>query len=332
MISDAFGAGSDVSQKLGAGVQALQDRVSDERKAEQQQRAQIIKAAEDSGSTWEEVKAYAGGFAEAPVESTLNAAGTILPTAAAAFLTRGNSLVAQLGAHAPKVLGALQGAGAVKGGIYDAVEQQHKEAGLTPEEAAARAEQAQAYSGANAGHIALGAGLGLLASSTGVEGAVGRMAGKAAAAGAAKNGLLKQAGLGVVKETPMEMAQGGQERLASNVALQREDFDVPTWQGVAGQAVQEGLASAPLGGGFGVAEGLKARREAARKPSEDLGLNPDSGPISKVAAAAVDEGRAAAPMQPEQAAQTEDGLSLAPEEQAQPQGPTMEERLAVLPE
>ena len=332
MISDAFGAGNAVSQALGSGVQALEDRVSDERKAEKQQRAQIIRAAEDSGSTWEEVKAYAGGFAEAPVESTLNAAGTILPTAAAALLTRGNSLVAQLGVHAPRALGALQGAGAVKGGIYDAVEQQHKEAGLTPEEAAARAEQAQAYSGANAGNIALGAGLGLLASSTGVEGAVGRMAGKAAAAGAAKNGLLKQAGLGVAKEAPMEMAQGGQERLASNVALQRDGFDVPTWQGVAGQAVQEGLASAPLGGGFGVAEGLKARREAVRKPSEDLGLNPDSGPISKVAAAAVDEGRAAAPMQPEQATQPEDGLSLVPEEQAQPQGPTMAERLAALPE
>ena len=51
MISDAFGAGNAVSQKLGDGVQALQDRVSDERKAEKQQRAQIIKAAEDSGST-----------------------------------------------------------------------------------------------------------------------------------------------------------------------------------------------------------------------------------------------------------------------------------------
>lgn len=44
-------------------------------------RSEIIKVAEESGSTWEEVKAYAGGsFAEAPIDTTLNALGTSAPT------------------------------------------------------------------------------------------------------------------------------------------------------------------------------------------------------------------------------------------------------------
>jgi hypothetical protein len=45
-------------------------------------------------------------------------------------------------------------------------------------------------------------------------------------------------------EAPTEGAQGGQERLAQNIALQREGYDVDTMKGVVGQATQEGLVGA----------------------------------------------------------------------------------------
>lgn len=258
MISDAAGAGNAVSRLIGQGIQAAEDLESDHRKAQKQERAGKIKAAEDSGSTWEEVKAYAGSFADAPIDTTLNAVGSVVPTLAAAALTGGGSTAAQLAARAaPMAIGAVQGAGAVKGGIYDAVEQRHLEAGATPEQAAQRADVAQAYSGDNLGSIATGAGLGVLAGSTGAEAAVRRLAGAGAvkqAADATTTGIAKGAALGVAKEAPVEAVQGGQERLAANLAEQGEGFDTPTMRGVAGQAALEGLAAAPLGGGLGAME------------------------------------------------------------------------------
>lgn len=258
MVSDAAGAGNAVSRLIGKGIQAAEDLESDHRKAQKQERAQTIKAAEDSGSTWQEVKAYAGSFADAPLDTTLNAVGSVVPTLAAAALTGGTSTAAQLAARAaPMVIGAVQGAGAVKGGIYDGVEQRHLEAGATPEQAAQRADAAQAYSGDNLDSIATGAGLGVLAGSTGAEAAMRRLAGAGAAkqaADATTAGIAKGTALGVAKEAPMEAVQGGQERLAANLAEQGEGFDTPTMRGVAGQAALEGLAAAPLGGGLGAVE------------------------------------------------------------------------------
>ncbi|MEG2469128.1 MAG: PLxRFG domain-containing protein [Comamonas sp.] len=274
MISDAAGAGNAVSRLIGKGIKAAEDLESDQRKAQKQERARTIKAAEDSGSTWEEVKAYAGSFADAPLDTTLNAVGSVVPTLAAAALTGGGSVAAQLAARAaPMAIGAVQGAGAVKGGIYDAVEQRHLDAGATPEQAAQRADVAQAYSGDNLGSIATGAGLGVLAGSTGAEAAVRRLAGGGAAKHAADEsikGIAKGAALGVAKEAPLEAVQGGQERLAANLAEQGEGFDTPTMRGVVGQAALEGLAAAPLGGGLGVVEASgRAGREASVNDAVD---------------------------------------------------------------
>lgn len=274
MISDAAGAGNAVSRLIGKGIKAAEDLESDQRKAQKLARAQTIKAAEDSGSTWEEVKAYAGSFADAPLDTTLNAVGSVVPTLAAAALTGGGSAAAQLAARAaPMAIGAVQGAGAVKGGIYDAVEQRHLDAGATPEQAAQRADVAQAYSGDNLGSIATGAGLGVLAGSTGAEAAVRRLAGGGAvkhAVDESVKGIAKGAALGVAKEAPLEAVQGGQERLAANLAEQGEGFDTPTMRGVMGQAALEGLAAAPLGGGLGAVEASgRAGREASVNDAVD---------------------------------------------------------------
>lgn len=252
MLSDATGAGNPVSDTLQQGVDWLSNNFSDYSKWEQLTSAQDMRAAALSGSTWEEVKAAARAFGARPVDFLAEAAGTSIPTIAAAFLPGGQGAI--LGRVAMMGMGAAQGAGAVKGQIYQTVEQAWKQAGATPEEAAERASAAQDYFGTNAGQVALGTALGALAGGTGVESAI---LGKTAAAGAAPAvGLMERAAAKAprfaregLKESLPEAAQGGQEQLAGNLAMQNEGFDTPTMQGVAGNAVLEGAA----GGLFGAA-------------------------------------------------------------------------------
>ncbi|WP_233210031.1 hypothetical protein [Comamonas sp. 26] len=270
MLTDTAGADNAASRFLGKATDAQTDLVSPQRKAQKQARSEIIKAAEESGSTWEEVKAYVGGFAEAPIDTTLNALGTSAPTLVAGLLTGGGAVPAIAARAAQVGLGAAQGVGGIKGQIQESVKQKHLDAGATEADASKRADEAQAYAGPNAGSIALGGALGAVAGGTGAESAVRRLAGRRVAAEAAEKaapGVLRATAAGVAKEAPMEMLQGGQERHASNTALQGEGFDVPTWQGVAGQAALEGLASAPMGGGFGALEGM-AHKGAAQRQSE----------------------------------------------------------------
>ncbi len=270
MLTDVAGADNAASRLLGKATDAQTDLVSPQRKAQKQARSEIIKAAEESGSTWEEVKAYAGGFAEAPIDTTLNALGTSAAPIVAGTLS-GVAAIPVAAVRALQIgLAAAQGVGGIKGQIHESVKQKHLEAGATEAEAAKRADAAQAYTGPNAGSIALGGVLGAAAGGTGAESAVRRLAGQRLAAEAAEKaapGVLRSAVGGVAKEAPMEMLQGGQERHASNTALQGEGFDVPTWQGVAGQAALEGLASAPMGGGFGAVEGM-AHKGATRQHGE----------------------------------------------------------------
>lgn len=264
MLSDVAGADNAVSRGLGKAADVLSDLESPYRKAQKQERAAKIKAAEASGSTWEEVKAHAGAFADAPIDTTLNALGTSVPTlATAAIPGLGQAALATRAAQVG--VGVAQGVGNIKGQIHETVKQKLMGEGVSESEASQRADAAQAYGGGNMGSIALGGALGGLAGGTGAESAARRLLGRQLAGEVAERaapGLVRSAVGGVLKEAPMEAVQGGQERLAGNLALQGEGFDVPTWQGVAGQAALEGLASAPMGGGFGVADGMHARAEA----------------------------------------------------------------------
>lgn len=241
-IADAAGADNAVSAGLGRMQDATQSWISPERQAEQERRAATIQAAEKGDSRLREIGAQLGGIAEAPVSTFAQAAGSVVPVVASMLATRGRAPAALVGT----TLGVAQGAGAVKGSIHEAVKNEHLQAGSTEEAASAAAEKAQAYGGDNAGQIALGGALGGLAGRFGVEGMVARgIAGRAAAGGAS---ALRRIGVGAVSEGAPELVQGGQERLAANLALQNEGFDTPTWQGVAGQAAAEGVAGGMLGG------------------------------------------------------------------------------------
>lgn len=249
MLADTFGAGNPAAETLKAGADWLASNFSDQLKWEQLTSAQDMKAAELSGSSWEEIKAAGRTFGRDPVGFLVNAAGTSIPTIAAAFLPFGQG--AALGRLAAMgMMGAAQGAGSVKGQIYEEVQKAWQKHGASTDEAKTRASAAQAYLGSSAGQIALGTALGVVAGGGvpglgGVESAIAaKMAGTAA--GKAATGMIPRFASQGANEAIPEAAQGGQERLASNLALQQEGFDQSTWGGVAGGATLEALA------GFGV--------------------------------------------------------------------------------
>ena len=302
-LTDVAGAENVVSSKLGKGVESLQQSMTPERQAEMQRQAARMKAAEESGSTLQEIKAGALNVAEAPLQSAAQAIGSFVPylpallaspIAIAMGLTgRSLSAITAVAQQAPKIIGTAQGAGAVKGSIYDGVLRAEIEAGVDPEVAKQKADAAQSYFGGNFDQIALGGGLGFVAGSKGVE----DLFSKAGRAGAAP-GMARRVGETVLKESVPEAAQGGQERVAQNIALQRAGYDVDTFKGAAGAATQEALT-----GALGAAPIAAMARPEVKPPEsvdafkkEEEEFRKGFGKAEPVAAPA--EERAAEPVEP----------------------------------
>lgn len=287
MLASTFGADNAAAQAFKSGAEWLASNFSDELKWKQLTAAQDMRAAELSGSTWEEIKAGARAIGADPVGFLANAAGTTIPTIAAAFLPGGQgALLGRLAATS--MVGAAQGAGSVKAQIYDTVEEAWKKQGASDEEAQARATAAQEYLGSNAGQIALGTALGALAGGSGVEaGVIGRRLLGSAAQDAAQavavptNSLVARALARTprfikegAKEALPEGLQGGQEQVAGNLALQNEGFDRPTFAGAAGAFTMEALAGAGVGAAVSPLTSSarvvrQAEEEAKRSDAED---------------------------------------------------------------
>ena len=248
-LTDIAGADNAVSQYLGGVQEKLGKEYRPQRIEEMQKRQQIIDQAVKSGSTLEEIKAYLGGVTEAPVQSIAQAAGSFAPYVAAGGIGAGARL-AGLAVPAARTintgLGALQGVGAIKGSIYENVKAELEAKGESPEIAAEKASQAQAYSMANAPQLGLGAALGAAAGRYGAESLV--TPGVATRLNAR---MLPRAGMAALSEAVPEGLQAGQEQYATNVALGREGFDVDPMQGVIGSAARDAaigaITAAPIG-------------------------------------------------------------------------------------
>ena len=294
-------------------IEAGNAKQSDVVKAEKARYAQEMEQAQGFG---DEVSSTLGYVARNPLLAAAQAAGSFAGPGLAVGGARAAVGALGMGAKAATRTGLAAGAGfgmaSAGGDAAGTAYELSRQGGATDEQALAAAR------GASVIPAAIGAAGGLVGAERLVAGAKGFGGGLAARA--LKTGAVE--GAQEALEEGVTQYEGQRAAVPFNPELD------PT-KGVAGAATMGAVLGGMTGGGASL---LTGQNQPARKPSEDLGLNPDSGPISKVAAAAVDEGRAAVPMQPEQAAQSEDGLSLAPEEQAQPQGPTMEERLAALPE
>jgi len=287
MIADAFGADNPVSQNLRGVENYISALYSAQSKKDSQEIARIMKDAEDKG-VLANVAAGVKAASIAPVDLLSNALGTSAPAilaGLATIFTGGAPLVA--GAAAVGT-GALMGAGTVKGSIYDATKQILSEkTKLSPEEIEKTAIEAQNYNGKNLDQIMLGALITGASAATGSEVAIARQLAKGiattaaqkeavklatekATATAAKRGVVKTAALDAAKDFVGEGLEGGQERMAQNIAQQRLGFNVPTMQGVVGQATLEGMAGLGMGAAGGAREALHAKHELALQNAANL--------------------------------------------------------------
>jgi hypothetical protein len=298
MIADAFGANTDVSKSLRGVEDEIASLYSAQSKKDSKEVARIMKEAEDKG-VLDQVVAGVKAMAVAPVDIVANAFGTSAPAilaGLAAVFTGGGALA---GAALAGGVGATMGAGTIKSAIYDATKEVLAEkTKLTPEQIEAAAIKAQEYKGDNLDQILLGMGLGALGARTGAEPVIARslardIVGRASKAEgadvtkkaamqaaikestekgtktAAERGVIKHGSITAGKEFLSEGAEGSQEQIAQNLALQRQGFDVPTFRGAVSQGVMEGLAGAGMGGAGGVREAYKAKQEVAGLTGED---------------------------------------------------------------
>lgn len=296
-------------------VEAGEAAQSDVVKAEKARYSQEMQDADGMGG---EVGATLGYVARNPLLAAAQAAGSfVVPGGAIKGATTGARALG-LGAkgttRAGLAAGAGVGAAGAGGDAAGTAYELSREGGATDEQAVAAAR------GASVLPAAIGAAGGLVGAERLVAGA-----------GGFKGGLVARA----LKTGAVEGAQEALEEGVTQYEGQRAAVpfnpDLDPMKGVAGAATMGGVLGAATGAGASLL--TRDSQAPVRKPSEDLGLDPSNGPLSKVAAAAVDEGRAAAPMQPEQAAQPEDGLSLQPVEQPEtPATPSMAERLEALPQ
>lgn len=274
-ITDLAGAENVVSSGLDDAGKYLQTLKSPGSKATLENSQARVDAAEKTGSTWEEAKAYMGMLYDQPAEMLAQGVGSFatmgfgkaaqalkLATAAkaagvskASFIANpANSKaiqeVADFGFRANIGIGAGMGVGAVKGSQYEQTFKNAKAQGMGDEEAAALATKAQEYGGAGTGQQLLGAGLGAVASATGpiervIMGKGAREAGQ---------GMMMGVGKGFGTEFATEGAQGAQERYAGNVAAIDAGVLAPdqSMRGVVGQGLMEGSIGGVVGGLTGV--------------------------------------------------------------------------------
>jgi len=280
MVADAFGADSGVGKNLRGVEDYIASLYSAQSKKDSKEIARIMKEAEDKDML-DQVVAGAKAFSVAPVDMLANALGTSAPAIAAGMMATMASVPGLAALGISGAVGALMGAGTVKGAIYEGTKQALAEnTDMSPKEIEARAILAQEYRGQNLDQILMGTALGTIGASTGVEPALARQLAKGIAtkeatkaaikqnaaketALAAERGVVKQGAITGAKELATEFPQGAQEQLAQNIALQREGLDVPTMRGVVGQGTLEGLAGLGMGAATGGREAGKARRELA---------------------------------------------------------------------
>jgi hypothetical protein len=268
-FTDAFGADNAVSQNLAKNSEWYRSLLSAGAKQDQEEIGRIMQEAEGQGML-AEIGAGLKALSVAPVDLVSQGIGSLIPFIATAGVGKAVGLSKAGIAILQGVQGGAVGGGIVKGEIYSAVKEQLINSGVDEAKAEKAANEAQAYNGKNLDQILLGVGLGVAASTTGADSAIrsliSRKVGKQTAEQVSEQAIQEvlRTGFvrGAVKDGTVEFAtealQGGQERLAANVAVGREGFDVEPMRGVFGQATLEGALGGILGGGAG---GISAKVE-----------------------------------------------------------------------
>jgi len=257
-LSDVFGANEGTARYFQDATQQARGARSVPAQERSARAAQTMQDAEGRGFL-KEAGSAVKAFTQAPGEMLAEGVGSIAPAVAVPVAASFAGAPAAVVGGITTGLGALSGLGTVKGAIYDAVQRELSASGVDPRAAEQAAREAQSYGGENLSSILVGGVLGTIAGKTGVEktvlrGAVERVLGRSAAQAGGESAKRSVAGAvarGAAGEGATEALQGGQERYAVNRALQNAGYAVPTWEGVIGQGVSEGLVGALLGGAAG---------------------------------------------------------------------------------
>ncbi len=287
MISNFFGADNKLSSAMRDTQGYLSGLLSASAKQDQKEIARILEDAKDKG-VLDQVKAGLKAFTVAPIDMMSQAFGTMAPVVATGAATALAQVPAIAAGAITTGVGAVMGAGTVKGSIYQATQDILKERTDLPEKQINKiAEEAQAYGGKNLDQILIGSGLGAFGARTGIESAFAKnlakgitskaatieaieAAGKKETEAMAKAGVKKTAAKKGAAEFAGESLEGGQEQLAANIAQQREGFtDVPTMRGVVSQATMEGMAGLGLGAYGGAREAYRAKQGVATPLTEE---------------------------------------------------------------
>jgi hypothetical protein len=246
-LTDVFGAENVVSKKLGDIQNQLGEEYTPARRAEMARREDLQRQAAKTGSVGDEISTFLAGVAEAPVQSLAQGLGSIVPYVGTGIVGAIGRLAAPTVRAINTVVGAAQGAGSVKGSLYDNVKNELVKSGLSEQEADAKAKQAQEYLGANFLDIMGGTALGGVAARFGVENLL-----TPGASAKLSSNLVGRMGKAAAAEAPLEGVQAGQEQLAVNRALQKEGFNVGTFEGVAGAAARDAAVGALVGSAVGI--------------------------------------------------------------------------------
>lgn len=272
-FTDAFGADNAVSQNLAKNSEWYRGLLSAGAKQDQEEIGRIMQEAEGRG-VLAEIGAGLKALSVAPIDLVSQGIGSLIPFIATAGVGKAVGLSKAGIAVLQGVQGGAVGGGIVKGEIYNAVKDQLVNSGVDEAKAEKAAQEAQAYNGKNLDQIMLGVGLGVATSTTGADSAIrsliSRKVGKETAEQVSEQAVQEvlRTGFvrGAVKDGTVEFAtealQGGQERLAANIAVGREGFDVEPMRGVVGQATLEGALGGILGGGAGGISARVAQRDA----------------------------------------------------------------------
>lgn len=246
-IADVFGADNAVSNYLGSISSGMGQAYTPGRQAEMQERAKLQTEASKSGDIVKEINAFLGGVAEAPVQALAQGLGSIVPYVGTGVIGG----IAKLGGATIRavntVIGAAQGAGTVKGSVYDGVKDELIANGMGEKEAKDKASKAQEYLGSNFLDIVGGAALGAAGARYGVENLL-----TPGTAAKLDSKLIPRIGKAMLAEAPLEGLQGGQEQLAINRALIDEGFKREAMEGVYGATVRDAVIGAMTAGVIGV--------------------------------------------------------------------------------
>ena len=169
-IADSFDADSDASRNLRGAEDYLGRLMSAQSQNDSKEIASIKQEVQDKGIE-DQIGGAIRALRVAPIDTLVNALGTSAPALVAGLATAFFGAPAVVATGVGATIGAMMGAGTIKGTIYEETKQALIKAGVDPATADKTAQEAQKYNGKNLDQILLGAGLGALASGTGIEGA-----------------------------------------------------------------------------------------------------------------------------------------------------------------